>query len=84
MSEKPKTSKKGSLPIFPKKQEYGKTKALVSKIQHIKYVIVTTEMDALLLENNLIKNINLDIMLLKDGKLILGFVLSMSLSLEFS
>ena len=40
---------------FTKKQEHGKTKVLVGKIQDIKYVVVATEMDALLLENNLIK-----------------------------
>ena len=47
----------------------GKTKILVKKICSIEYTIVDTEMDALLLENSLIKkhqpkyNINL-----KDGK----------------
>ena len=40
---------------FSKKHEHGKTIALVSKIANIKYVVVLTEMDALLLENNLIK-----------------------------
>ena len=40
---------------FSKNHEHRKTKILVSKIQNIKYVVVTTEMDALLLENNLIK-----------------------------
>ncbi|SVC28590.1 uncharacterized protein METZ01_LOCUS281444, partial [marine metagenome] len=40
---------------FSKKHEHGKTRVLVSKIADIKYVVVPTEMDALLLENNLIK-----------------------------
>ncbi len=40
---------------FTKIQEHGKTRMLVSKIQDIKYVVVVSEMDALLLENNLIK-----------------------------
>ena len=34
---------------------YGKTKLLVSRIRDIKYIVVETEYDALLLENNLIK-----------------------------
>lgn len=33
----------------------GKTKVLVSRIHEIKYIVVETEFDALLLENNLIK-----------------------------
>ena len=46
-----------------------KTQVLVSKIQDIKYVIVSTEMDALLLENNLIKKHQPRYnVLLKDGK----------------
>ena len=39
---------------FTKTQEHGKTRVLVSKIQDIKYVVVATEIDSLLLENNLI------------------------------
>jgi excinuclease ABC subunit C len=66
---KAKNLKKRVASYFSKKQEYGKTKALVSKIQHIKYVIVATEMDALLLENNLIKKHQPKYnVLLKDGK----------------
>lgn len=66
---KAKNLKKRVASYFSKKQEYGKTKALVSKIQHIKYVIVATEMDALLLENNLIKKHQPRYnVLLKDGK----------------
>ncbi len=37
------------------KQHNGKTKVLVKKIVTIKHIVVTTETDALLLENNLIK-----------------------------
>ena len=37
------------------KQHSGKTKVMVSKIADVKYILVDTELDALLLENNLIK-----------------------------
>ena len=40
---------------FNKEQQTLKTKLLVSKIVDIKYVVVNSEADALLLENNLIK-----------------------------
>ena len=40
---------------FNKNHEYGKTKVLVKKIISIKHIVVETETDALLLENNLIK-----------------------------
>ena len=40
---------------FNKEQQTLKTKLLVSKIADIKYVVVNSETDALLLENNLIK-----------------------------
>lgn len=54
---------------FTKTQEHGKTRVLVSKIQDIKYVVVATEMDALLLENNLIKKHQPKYnVMLKDGK----------------
>lgn len=46
-----------------------KTKVLVSKIRDLKYIVVNTEEDALLLENNLIKKYNPKYnVLLKDGK----------------
>jgi len=54
---------------FTKTQEHGRTRALVSKIQDIKYIIVASEMDALLLENNLIKKHQPKYnVMLKDGK----------------
>jgi excinuclease ABC subunit C len=40
---------------FNKKHEHGKTRVLVKKIISIKHIVVETETDALLLENNLIK-----------------------------
>ena len=52
---KAKNIKKRVSSYFTKKQQYAKTKMMVSKIRDIKYFVVPTEMDALLLENNLIK-----------------------------
>ena len=40
---------------FNREHDSRKTAILVSKIQDIKYIVVNTEEDALLLENNLIK-----------------------------
>ena len=40
---------------FNREHEPGKTRVLVSKIADIRYIVVNTEEDALLLENNLIK-----------------------------
>lgn len=54
---------------FLKTQQNLKTKILVSKIRDIEYTVVRTEEDALLLENNLIKENNPRYnILLKDGK----------------
>ena len=54
---------------FSKEHENLKTRVLVSKINDIKYVVVKTEEDALLLENNLIKKWSPRYnILLKDGK----------------
>ncbi|MDO4955673.1 MAG: excinuclease ABC subunit UvrC [Bacteroidales bacterium] len=54
---------------FNKDQKSLKTKVLVSKIYDIKYVVVSTERDALLLENNLIKKYKPHYnVLLKDDK----------------
>lgn len=53
---KAKDLKKRVSSYFNKEQhENGKTQVLVRKIVDIKYIIVDTEIDALLLENNLIK-----------------------------
>ena len=52
---KAKNLKKRVASYFTKNHEYGKTKVLVKKIASIKHIVVTTETDALLLENNLIK-----------------------------
>lgn len=54
---------------FNKDNHNLKTSILVSKIRDIKYIVVNTEEDALLLENNLIKQWNPRYnILLKDGK----------------
>ncbi|UJH66071.1 excinuclease ABC subunit UvrC [Allomuricauda sp. SCSIO 65647] len=52
---KAKNLKKRVSSYFARKQEYGKTRVMVKKVQTIKHVVVPTESDALLLENNLIK-----------------------------
>ncbi len=54
---KAKNLKKRVSSYFNKKQEYGKTRVLVKKIHHVKHIVVPTESDALLLENNLIKKL---------------------------
>lgn len=54
---------------FNKNQQSAKTRVLVSKIEDIKYVVVGSDEDALLLENNLIKRYQPRYnILLKDGK----------------
>ena len=66
---KAKNLKKRVSSYFTKKQTHVKTRVLVSKIHDIKYVVVATEMDALLLENNLIKKHQPKYnVMLKDGK----------------
>ncbi len=52
---KAKNLKKRVSSYFTKNHEYGKTRVLVKKIADIKHIVVETETDALLLENNLIK-----------------------------
>jgi excinuclease ABC subunit C len=52
---KAKNVKKRVSSYFTKKHENGKTRILVKKINSIKHIVVATETDALLLENNLIK-----------------------------
>ena len=54
---------------FNKVHDYGKTNVLVKKITEIKHIVVETETDALLLENNLIKKYQPRYnVLLKDDK----------------
>ncbi len=52
---KAKNLKKRVSSYFTKTHDYGKTRVLVKKIASIKHIVVDTETDALLLENNLIK-----------------------------
>lgn len=57
------------LSYFRKEHQNLKTARLVESIRDIKYIVVNTEEDALLLENNLIKQWNPKYnILLKDGK----------------
>ena len=54
---------------FNREHESGKTRLLVNKIADIRYIVVNTEEDALLLENNLIKKYKPRYnVLLKDDK----------------
>ena len=52
---KAKDLKKRVASYFTKTHDNGKTRVLVKKIADIKHIVVTTETDALLLENSLIK-----------------------------
>ncbi|MFY7668893.1 MAG: excinuclease ABC subunit UvrC [Crocinitomicaceae bacterium] len=52
---KAKNIKKRVSSYFNKTQENNKTRVLVKSIVRIKYIVVSSELDALLLENNLIK-----------------------------
>ena len=52
---KAKNLKKRVSSYFNKEHQPGKTRVLVSKIADIRYIVVNSEEDALLLENNLIK-----------------------------
>jgi len=66
---KAKNLKKRVSSYFNKTHEYGKTNVLVKNIATLKYIVVETEEDALLLENNLIKQYQPRYnVLLKDGK----------------
>lgn len=66
---KAKNLKKRVTSYFTKTHEYGKTRVMVKKIRRIKHIVVPTESDALLLENNLIKKYRPRYnVLLKDDK----------------
>jgi len=66
---KAKNLKKRVASYFNKVHENGKTRVLVKKIVRIKHIVVNTETDALLLENNLIKKYKPRYnVLLKDDK----------------
>jgi excinuclease ABC subunit C len=66
---KAKNLKRRVVSYFHKEPVYNKTKVLVKQIRDIKYIIVDTEEDALLLENNLIKQYRPRYnVLLKDDK----------------
>ena len=66
---KAKNLKKRVSSYFNKNHENGKTRVLVAKIASIKHIVVETETDALLLENNLIKKYQPKYnVLLKDDK----------------
>lgn len=66
---KAKDIKKRVSSYFTKHHENGKTRILVRKIKSVKHIVVETESDALLLENNLIKKYKPRYnVLLKDDK----------------
>lgn len=67
---KAKNLKRRVYSYFSKEHEPGKTRVLVSKIADIRYIVVNSEEDALLLENNLIKKYKPRYnVLLKDDKI---------------
>ncbi|MBU0764257.1 MAG: excinuclease ABC subunit UvrC, partial [Bacteroidetes bacterium] len=66
---KAKNLKKRVASYFTKSHDSGKTRVMVAKIADIKHIVVETESDALLLENNLIKKYQPRYnVLLKDDK----------------
>ena len=66
---KAKNLKRRVYSYFSKEHQPGKTRVLVSKIADIRYIVVNSEEDALLLENNLIKKYKPRYnILLKDDK----------------
>lgn len=66
---KAKNLKKRVASYFTKTHDSGKTRVLVKKIAEIRHIVVNTESDALLLENNLIKKYQPRYnVLLKDDK----------------
>ena len=79
---KAKNLKRRVYSYFSKDHQSAKTRMLVSKIADIRYIVVNSEEDALLLENNLIKKYKPRYnVLLKDDKTyyILAFILSFTL-----
>ena len=66
---KAKNIKKRVSSYFTKQHNSGRTRLLVKKIATVKHIVVKTETDALLLENNLIKKYQPKYnVMLKDGK----------------
>jgi len=66
---KAKNLRKRVASYFTKKQEFSKTYMLMKNIAYLKYIVVKTEADALLLENNLIKQFQPRYnLMLKDDK----------------
>lgn len=66
---KAKNLKKRVTSYFTKRHDNARTRLMVRKINDIKHIVVATETDALLLENNLIKNYQPKYnILLKDDK----------------
>lgn len=73
---KAKNLKKRVSSYFTKNHDSAKTRILVSKIRDIKYIIVDTEEDTLLLENNLIKEFQPRYnVMLKDDKTYVSIVI---------
>ena len=66
---KAKNLKNRVLSYFTKSNQSNKTRLLVAKIADLRYIVVNSEQDALLLENNLIKKYKPKYnILLKDDK----------------
>ncbi|NLB22601.1 MAG: GIY-YIG nuclease family protein, partial [Clostridium sp.] len=66
---KAKNLKRRVVSYFNKYHDHPKTRILVRKIKNIKYIVVNSEEDTLLLENNLIKKLKPRYnVLLKDDK----------------
>ena len=66
---KAKNLKKRVMSYFNKVHEVGRTRVMVRKIVTVKHIVVPTESEALLLENNLIKKLQPRYnVLLKDDK----------------
>jgi len=81
---KAKNIKKRVASYFTKNHENGKTANLVRQIADIKTIVVGSEIEALLLENNLIKKYQPKYnIMLKDDKTYPWIALKMSVSLEY-